>query len=413
MSHPSPAYSALLAQLRESLTQQRYSAMVVHNYCVNAEHFLHYLAQRQIAVEVATPADVLKYLRCAIRRFHRRHGHSPATDWQSIPRAGIHALLRMVQKRWPPEPAASDPSEVFCKAVCSEYQEWLRVQRGLAVASVDDLMEETRRFLCWYTARTGAVSFKALGIADIDSYFAMRAAGLRRKSRKDVAQRLRSFMHYLHGTGRTAVDLALQIIAPRLYSYETIPSALTSDQIAAVLKTTQQDRSPMGLRDYAILLLLSTYGMRAGEITRLRLDDIDWRTETLRVHHTKTGARSQLPLMAPVGEALLNYLRRGRPKTEFREIFIRERAPYRPLSGFYSEIRRRMAAAGVKPHGKCGPHAFRHARAVSLLRASVPRKVIGDLLGHRSEESTIPYLKLATEDLRAISLEIPGQAVQS
>jgi integrase/recombinase XerD len=220
-------------------------------------------------------------------------------------------------------------------------------------------------------------------------------------------------MRYLHSTGRTAVDLAPQIIGPMLYAYETVPSALSLEQIAAVLKTTQKDSSPMGLRDYAILQLLSTYGMRDGEIRGLRLDDINWRAETLRIRHSKTGLCSLLPLMEPVGKALLKYLRRGRPETDAREIFIRMRAPYRPLSGIYSEIRRRLEAAGVKPRGKCGPHTFRHARAVSLLRASVPREVIGDLLGHRSEASTIPYLKLATEDLRAIALEIPGQEVRS
>jgi integrase/recombinase XerD len=118
--------------------------------------------------------------------------------------------------------------------------------------------------------------------------------------------------------------------------------------------------------------------------------------------------------MRPVGEALLSYLRRGRPKTAVREIFIRTRAPYRPLcvTGIYSAVRRRMEAAGVGPSGKRGPHIFRHARAVSLLRAAAPQKVIGDLLGHRSAESTIPYLKLVTEDLRAIALEIPGQEVR-
>jgi integrase len=163
----------------------------------------------------------------------------------------------------------------------------------------------------------------------------------------------------------------------------------------------------MGYRDYAILLLLSTYGLRDGEITHLRLEDIDWRAETFHIRHSKTGANSQLPLMAEVGEAVLNYLRLGRPKSAAREIFIRTRAPYRPLASLYSEVRWRLEAASVKPPGKCGPHAFRHARAVTLLRASVSRKVIGDLLGHRSEESTLPYLKLATEDLRAIVLEIP------
>ena len=86
--------------------------------------------------------------------------------------------------------------------------------------------------------------------------------------------------------------------------------------------------------------------------------------------------------------------------------------PYLPLRTLYNEVRNRLRSAGAKPQGKSGPHAFRHARAISLLRASVPRKVIGDLLGHRSYEATIPYLKLATEDLRAIALDIPGQEVR-
>ena len=214
-------------------------------------------------------------------------------------------------------------------------------------------------------------------------------------------------MRFLYRTRRVGVDLAPRIIGPTLYAYESIPSALSEEQISAVLKNARNDRSPMGYRDYAILLLLSTYGLRDGEITRLRLKDIDWRAETLRIRHSKTGANSQLPLTVEVGEALLNYLRQGRPKTDAREIFIRTRAPYRPLSSVYSEVRWRLEAAGVKPLGKCGPHTFRHARAVTLLRASVPRKVIGDLLGHRSEEATLAYLKLATEDLRAIALEIP------
>jgi integrase/recombinase XerD len=146
----------------------------------------------------------------------------------------------------------------------------------------------------------------------------MRAAGLRRSSLKDLAERLRSLMRFLNRTGRVAVDLAPRIIGPVLYVYESIPSALSAEQISAVLKNTRKDRSPMGYRDYAVLLLLSIYGLRDGEITRLRLEDIDWRAETLHIRHSKTGANSQLPLMAEVGEALLSYLRRGRPQTDAR-----------------------------------------------------------------------------------------------
>ena len=400
--------SALINQLRAHLTQQRYNFAVIHNYCRSAGPFLAYLARRKTAVDTAKPDHVSSYLRFARRQFRRRHGHPPALRWESIPRAGIHALLRLVQKPWPPEQPPASPAEALCRSVCNEYREWLQVQRGLAQASIRALMWEGRNFLCWYTAHNSVDDFSQLNTKDIDTYFAMRAAaGLRRRSLKDVAERLRSLMRFLHRTDRIGIDLAPRIIAPLLYAYESIPSALSAEQISAVLKNTRKDRSPLGYRDYAMLLLLSTYGLRDGEITRLRLEDIDWRAETLHVRHSKTGANSKLPLMAEVGEALLNYLRRGRPKTDVREIFIRTRAPYRRLSSLYSEVRRRLEAAGVKPPGKCGPHTFRHARAVSLLRASVSRKVIGDLLGHRSEEATLPYLKLATEDLRAIALEIP------
>ena len=399
--------SALIAQLRALLTRQRFNSVVIHNYCRCAEHFLEHLAQQSIAVDAVTPDDVSGYLQYARQKFRQRHGHPAAPRWESIPRAGIHALLRLVQKPWPPEARPASPAEALCRSVCNDYREWLHVQRGLAKASIRALMWEGRNFLSWYTARGAGDDLGDLNVRDIDTYFEMRAAGLRRRSLKDVAERLRSLMRFLHRTGRVGIDLAPRIIGPVLYAYESIPSALSAEQIAAVLKSTRKDRSPMGYRDYAILMLLSTYGLRDGEVKRLRLEDIDWRAETLHIRHSKTGANSQLPLTAEVGEALLNYLRRGRPKTDAREIFIRTRAPYRPLSSVYSVVHWRLEVAGVKPPGKCGPHTFRHARAVTLLRASVSRKVIGDLLGHRSEEATLAYLKLATEDLRAIALEIP------
>jgi len=408
-------HRALVSQFKETLTQQRYNPTVVHNYCVNADMFLSYLAARKITLEAVTPRTVAQYLDLAVQRFRRRHERAPAPRWESIPRAGVHGLLKVALKRWPPEPMTSDTDELLCRKVCNEYQKWLQEERGLAVASVDALMWEARYFCSWYIARTDTASFKGLGIRDIDTYFDMRAPGLRRRSLKDVAERLRSFTRHLHRTRRTAADLSRQIIVPRLYAYEGIPSVLSLDEIVTVLKCARKDQSPMGLRDYAILQLLATYGMRAGEIKRLSLNDINWRADTLRICHSKTGAYSLLPLMQPEGEALINYLRDGRPKADVREIFVRTRAPYHPLSraGIYNVVRRRTEAAGVNPSGKRGPHIFRHARAVSLLRASVPRKVIGDVLGHRSLEATTPYLKLATEDLRAIALEIPGLEVCS
>jgi site-specific recombinase XerD len=401
----------LIAELKDSLTSQQYSPVVVGNYCAYAREFLDYLAQRARDVATVTPAQVEQYLRHAIRCFRKRHGRRPGPHWHSIPRAGIHALLRLRQGQWPPAARATCAADALQFAICDEYETWLREERGLALPTITALMWEARHFLAWQIGRCGVDSLTGLSVSDIDRYMDLRAPGLTRKSLKDVAERLRSLLRYLHRTGGVAIDLSPHVIAPLLYAYEGIPSALRPDQIAAVLELARKDRSPRGLRDFAILQLLATYGLRSGEIGRLRLEDIDWRRDVLHIRHSKTGAHSVLPLLAPVGEALIAYLRHGRPKTDVREIFVRTRAPYVPMVRIYNEVRRRLEAAGVELSGKRGPHIFRHARAVSLLRAEVPRKVIGDVLGHRSTESTVPYLKLATEDLRAIALEVPGVGV--
>jgi integrase/recombinase XerD len=144
-------------------------------------------------------------------------------------------------------------------------------------------------------------------------------------------------------------------------------------------------------------MLLAKYGLRAGEITALRLDDVDWHKEVIRIRHSKSGGTSFLPLLPEVGEVMLNYLQNSRPQTSVREMFIRCRAPYRSFrngSSLYGLIQLRFGLAGLIITGKRGPHAFRHARAVSLLRAAVPVKEIGDLLGHRAADSTLVYLKL-------------------
>jgi integrase/recombinase XerD len=289
----------------------------------------------------------------------------------------------------------------------------LHEERGLADTTIDAFMREARHFLEWQLGRGRAVGLASLSVRDIDLYMDMRTAGLRRISLASVAARLRSLLRYLHRTGRIPTDLAPHVIGPMLYTYEGVPSTLDSKQIAAVLEVTRKDSSPRGLRDYTILQLLATYGLRESEVCKLQLEDIDWHAESFRIRHTKTNSCSYMPLLTPVGEALLDYLRLGRPQVELREIFVRSCAPYTFMTNLYGMVQRRLSAADVTPPGKRGPHVFRHARAVELLRASVPQKIIGDVLGHRSTESTNAYLKLATEDLRAVALDVPGSEVLS
>jgi site-specific recombinase XerD len=401
----------LITELKVILTSQQYSPVVVGNYCAYAREFLDHLARRSILVADVTEAQVERYLRDAAALFRQRRGRCPGPRWRQIPCAGIHALLRLVQGQWPPAPKATCAADALRFTICNEYETWLHEERGFARPSIDAFLWEARHFLAWQLERCGVKDLMDLSIGDIDRYMDVRALKLTRCSLKSVAERLRSLLRYLHRTGHTAADQSLHVIAPQLYAYEGVPSILERDQIAAVLETAGADKTPAGLRDHAVLQILVTYGLRAGEIRNLRIEDIDWRTEVIRVRHSKTQACSFLPLMNPAGEAVLAYLRSGRPATDAREIFIRTRAPYRKLEKLYSLVRRRLRDASIKPPGKCGPHIFRHARAVEALRASVPQKVIGDLLGHRSTASTAPYLKLATEDLRAIALDVPGAEV--
>lgn len=401
----------LITELKAVLTSQQYSRVVVGNYCAYARGFLDHLARRNILAADVTEAQVEQYLRDAVALFRQRRGRRPGPRWNQIPSASIHALLRLVQGQWPPAPKATCAADALRFTICNEYETWLHEERGFARPSIDAFLWEARHFLAWQLERCGAEGLMDLSIGDIDRYMDVRALKLTRCSLKSVAERLRSLLRYLHRTGHIAADRSSHVIAPLLYAYEGVPSILERDQIAAVLETARTDKTPAGLRDHAILQILATYGLRAGEIRNLRIEDIDWRTEAIRVRHSKTQACSFLPLMDPVGEAVLAYLRSGRPATDAREIFIRTRAPYCKLEKLYSVVRRRLGDAGIKPPGKCGPHIFRHARAVEMLRTSVPQKVIGDLLGHRSTASTAPYLKLATEDLRAIALDVPGTEV--
>lgn len=398
----------LLTELEAALTSQQYSPVVVGNYCAYARGFLDHLTRRNIVVADVTEAQVEQYLRAAAALFRRRRGRRPGPRWHQIPYAGIHALLRLVQGQWPPTPKATCAADALRFTICDEYEAWLREERGLARPSVDALLWEARHFLAWQLERSSAEGLMGLSIGDIDRYMDVRSLKLTRCSLKSVAERLRSLLRYLHITGRATTDLSGHVMAPTLYAYEGVPSVLDCDQIATVLETTKKDETSAGLRDHAILQLLAIYGLRSGEIRNLRIEDIDWRTDTIHVRHHKTRASTSLPLMEPVGEAVLAYLRYGRPATDAREIFLRTRAPYRKLDKLYSVVRRRLRDAGVQPIGKCGPHIFRHARAVEMLRGAVPQKIIGDVLGHRSTGSTAPYLKLATEDLRAIALDVPG-----
>jgi integrase/recombinase XerD len=202
--------------------------------------------------------------------------------------------------------------------------------------------------------------------------------------------------------------LGQQVVTVANWSMTSIPRAISTDAVRRLLASINR-RTAMGRRDYAILLLLARLGLRAGEVVRLELDDIDWNVGSLKVQG-KGGQHSDLPLPADVGAAIASYLQRGRPRSNNRRVFLRARAPVR---GFLSQtaigslVRHTLSRAGVKAP-TTGAHQFRYALATELLRHGASLAEIGEVLRHRSPQTTAIYTKVDLEALRALALPWPG-----
>jgi len=405
MSRSDPEFEPLLKKLRKHLLEYGYGVGARFNYPHVARPFLRHLAKRKQAIESVTAADVARYLDSLKLKRYRR----PFPDHsRRMHRASIHMLLRLVQGEWPPPVPPTSNHQCATHSMVTAFDTWMRELRGLSPETRRGRRATMYELLVWLHEQNK--SLEVLTIDELDVYMAKRYAALRRNSKAEAASNLRTVLRYLHEHGYLARDLAPLVRGPTMYALEGIPSMLRPEDVQRALAALKQDRSAVGRRDFAIWMLLITYGLRGGEIKALRLPDIDWRHERLRIRHGKTGAYSDLPLLRKPANALLDYLRHGRPKTSSQTVFLRAQAPYRPLAistPLHGVVSRRLAAVGVVPAGKHGTHALRHARAVSLLRGGVSLKVIGDVLGHRSERSTAVYLKLATEDLRSVALDLP------
>ncbi len=412
MSTPTPIDDLLIEKLRTHLKAEGYSARVQRWYPARARHLLDYCDGNALAIEAIRSAHVAQFLRRQYRLFRRRHrGSPPFNEWRWRYTGAVHMLLRLVHGRWPVADPPATALDAFHRDVVQDYDTWLRDLRGLHPETCAKRTTYALRFLASLGSPADEDSLADLSVRDVDAYLKPCCVGLRRASIEDCTVCLRDFLRHLYRGGRTASDLSGTVIGPRIYEHEDIPSALRPEEVQRVLEVTREDRSSVGLRDCAILMLLATYGLRAAEIVKLRLEDIDWRRDVLRVRHSKTGTYSELPLLPEPGEAVLRYLEKARPSSAHREVFLRIQAPHRPFKNgsiLNCVTSARLRAAGINPQGRKGPHAFRHARAVSLLRSGVPLKIIGDVLGHTSAAATAEYLKLATEDLRAVGLELPS-----
>jgi site-specific recombinase XerD len=291
-------------------------------------------------------------------------------------------------------------------ALVREFIAYRLAHRGIASSSAHFDAEVTSAFLGFLGRRRRTVA--RLRLRDVDSFVEQRARRWAPISVAAACSTLRAFLAFLFATGRCRTDLAALVIAPRIRRLNRPPRALPWVDVQRILRAIDV-RKGLGPRDFAIFLMMATYGMGAGEIIGLALDDIDWTTRTVRIRRPKTRTVTTLPLLDPVGRALARYLRQRPAHARDRAVFVSHRMPHGRLSGSSALKHRLMLYAGrARVHADfLGTHVFRHTHATRQIEAGASAKIVGDILGHRRPESTSAYVRGALTRLRSIGLPVP------
>ena len=319
----------------------------------------------------------------------------------------LAAVVRSLALYFEAQDLLACPAPTPQQKLVSAYRAHLGHVRGLADSTLTHHCATARELLTFLGFDRDRRALRRIGQRQIEAF--LRAAGARvsRASLQHVVAHLRSFLRFLVSRGDIRPGLDSSIDTPRVYRGEQLPRSLPWETVQAFLAAIDR-ATPMGRRDYAMFLLIATYGLRTSEIAALRLEDVEWRAGRIRVPRPKSKTPIVLPLTDEIGAALLDYLQHARPDLPCREVFLRVRAPAGALAPTaVTEAFQGWSRRGGLSIPFQGPHCLRHSLAVHLLRQGTSLKAIGDLLGHRSAESTCVYLRLNVDDLRDAALDLP------
>jgi integrase/recombinase XerD len=377
------------------------------------------------------PGTIQQYL-IWVRRFRRRIG--AAADGTMLTRAGVDAFTsqyvgprggagkdaraaaRSALRAWscalrtlgfdvPPwlTPASPRPLSPMLR----RFVEYRLKHGGIAPSTVPTEVHYVSEFLGFLRKRGRHPD--RVRIVDIDDFVAACCSRMKRKTVAGVCSSLRAFLRYRLAIGRLRHDLASSVVGPRIRSADRPPRTMPWKDVQRLLRSIDV-RARLGRRDFAMLLTMATYGMGAGEVLGLRVDDILWKARTVCVRRPKTGTAIVLPLLDPVARALADYMRHGRPvHAAAREIFVSDRMPYPRLTGASAichRIVKHAAGAGVTATF-LGSHVLRHSHACRQIEGGAPPKVVSDILGHRRPSSTSAYVRVAVGRLRGLALPVP------
>jgi integrase/recombinase XerD len=331
------------------------------------------------------------------KRYQRRRGrsHGPKARQRFIQIASD--WLRFLGRLPTPE-----PERFIGLAHLRDFMVFMQEERGLSVYTIRNRQKIITRFLKAFAVQQRA--FSTVAVADIDNH--LESLGSHKWCRASIAssaRALRSFFRYAGEKGWCSPTVSLGIQGPRIFKQEGLAVGPAWNEVEQLILSAGGNTA-RDIRDQAILRLLATYGLRRGEVSRLRLGDIDWDHDRLLVRRPKQGCAQEYPLLPSVGDAIVRYLQHARPKSLHGEIFLTLRAPIAPLSGdgLYDVVYSRLRALGASSLHR-GPHALRHACAGRLVAQGLSLKEIGDHLGHRSASATRIYAKVDLAGLREVA----------
>ena len=383
----------------------RLSRGTIVTYLQWVRRFRKYCDKRKLKfAEQLTKVGLRRFLRAYVGP--RLMGRRSARNSRILAGNALHAWACALLDRGTPLPPWREKHAPPLPPLLNEYCKYRRVHNGISEGTLRRDLETARNFLARLRSRTKSAEQATL--ADVDTFVRNLTNRLAKRTAADTCSSLRAFLRFLQITGKLSADLASGVIAPRYRIDERPPRTLPWRSVQKILHSISRSQAP-GKRDYAIVLLLATYGLGAAEVLALRLQDLDWRAGILRTRRPKTNVPLELPLLPAVAKALSVYLRRERPPARSIEhLFLRNNMPYEPMTSaaIRNRIQHYARLAGISTK-IIGAHAFRHSHASRQVDAGANIKVVSDILGHRSSSSTSIYVRVALRRLRAVALPVP------
>ena len=383
-----------------TLHHQGYAPSSIQLYLRTAEHYTQWLQGQGYGVSEMDGALLQHYV-SGLPRY--RSGKLPKAA------QGLSHLVRFLHQHGvvSPRPAELPPIEQWLV----DYDAYLEQVAGLALSTRQGYRRIVRRFIAaWFEGETP--DWSSLLASRITAFVGQESAWRQRSSRQLPAVAVRSFLRFLVFRGAIRPGLEAAAPAPPQWRHASLPSRLTPEEVERVLAVYHDDTAS-SLRNRAMLLLLARLGLRTQDVIALRLDDIDWADGRLDLRPGKSRRARSVPLPHDVGQAMVAYVQSGRPPSASRQVFLRCRPPFQPLtkSAVWWMVRQAFANAGLAIPSGLASHIFRHTAASQMVNRGVSFKDVADVLGHQSIRTTGIYAKLDLNALATVALPWGGGAL--